>query len=328
VTYRHFLTVAALVLFLASAGAASAAAPAPARAASTCSDYSNQADAQRAADTRDPDGDGVYCESLACPCLKPGQSSPRVHAPASKPKAKKRKVAQVFAARIVRVVDGDTVKVRYGSSRSTVRIIGIDTPETKRPGVAIECGGPEASASMHRLAPVGARVSLRTDPTQSTRDRYGRLLAYIGRNGRDLGRTQIARGLAETYVFAGKPFQRTAAYRRSQAKAKANARGVYGDCDGDFHSEQSRASTAMGSGHGTAPSALAAKGCGSFRLAGLLTAIKVRVTRGGVPCGRARQVMKSLFNRKRSRVFGWRCVGPQTGYAACRKRGNRLVASF
>src|SRR3954470_1537950 len=47
------------------------AVPAPASAA-TCSDYSNQADAQRAADTRDTDGDGVYCESLPCPCLRPG----------------------------------------------------------------------------------------------------------------------------------------------------------------------------------------------------------------------------------------------------------------
>lgn len=47
--------------------------PASASAA-TCSDYSTQADAQRAADTRDADGDGIYCESLPCPCLKPGSS--------------------------------------------------------------------------------------------------------------------------------------------------------------------------------------------------------------------------------------------------------------
>jgi hypothetical protein len=43
--------------------------------AATCADYSNQADAQRAADTRDADDDGIYCESLPCPCLKPGESS-------------------------------------------------------------------------------------------------------------------------------------------------------------------------------------------------------------------------------------------------------------
>jgi hypothetical protein len=57
----------------------------------TCSDYSNQAQAQRAKDTRDADGDGIYCESLPCPCLEPGDSgggggggSPR---PAPKPKS-------------------------------------------------------------------------------------------------------------------------------------------------------------------------------------------------------------------------------------------------
>ena len=44
--------------------------PSPASAA-TCADYATQADAQRAADTRDPDGDGIYCESLPCPCATP-----------------------------------------------------------------------------------------------------------------------------------------------------------------------------------------------------------------------------------------------------------------
>ena len=47
----------------------------PAASAATCSDYSNQATAQRAMDTRDADGDGIYCESLPCPCLKPGDDS-------------------------------------------------------------------------------------------------------------------------------------------------------------------------------------------------------------------------------------------------------------
>ena len=49
--------------------------PSPALAA-TCSDYRTQAEAQRAADTRDSDGDGVYCESLPCPCLGGGSSPP------------------------------------------------------------------------------------------------------------------------------------------------------------------------------------------------------------------------------------------------------------
>src|SRR5690349_4696729 len=61
------------ILICVGAVAGIAAFPGAASAA-TCSDYSNQADAQRAADTRDGDGDGIYCEDLPCPCLKPGQS--------------------------------------------------------------------------------------------------------------------------------------------------------------------------------------------------------------------------------------------------------------
>lgn len=44
--------------------------------AKSCSAYSNQAAAQRAADTRDSDRDGIYCESLPCPCLKKGAKKP------------------------------------------------------------------------------------------------------------------------------------------------------------------------------------------------------------------------------------------------------------
>ena len=49
---------------------ATAGSPAPTgTAAATCSDHTNQAEAQRAKDTRDADGDGIYCETLPCPCL-------------------------------------------------------------------------------------------------------------------------------------------------------------------------------------------------------------------------------------------------------------------
>jgi hypothetical protein len=60
---------------------ATAGARPDARAAATCSQYSNQAAAQRAADTRDADGDGVYCESLPCPCAGPGKTHTKHSAP-------------------------------------------------------------------------------------------------------------------------------------------------------------------------------------------------------------------------------------------------------
>src|SRR5947208_14588074 len=54
--------------------------PAPAATRSVCADYPNQAAAQKAADTIDADHDGIFCETLPCPCLKPGAPAP-AHGP-------------------------------------------------------------------------------------------------------------------------------------------------------------------------------------------------------------------------------------------------------
>ncbi len=62
-------------------------APASGASSGRCSDFSNQAAAQRAANTRDGDGDGVYCESLPCPCLKKGATKPTATSAPSNPEA-------------------------------------------------------------------------------------------------------------------------------------------------------------------------------------------------------------------------------------------------
>jgi Staphylococcal nuclease homologue len=136
----------------------------------------------------DGDHDGVACESLPCPCSKAKGGSGGGHHGAAVPRASRLK------ARVIEAVDGDTLKVRLRRNHSVidVRLIGIDTPETRRPGTPIECGGPQASASMHRLAD-RRRVTLVTDPSQDRFDRYGRLLAYaIRRSGLDLNLASCA----------------------------------------------------------------------------------------------------------------------------------------
>jgi hypothetical protein len=75
-TMRPDLFALAAVAATLHAPATTLADPPTARAAAVCADYPNQAAAQRAADTRDSDGDGIYCEALPCPCAGPGQASP------------------------------------------------------------------------------------------------------------------------------------------------------------------------------------------------------------------------------------------------------------
>lgn len=83
-------------------------------------------------------------------------------------------------ALVVKVVDGDTLRVRLPSGREeAVRLIGVDTPESVRPGTPVQCFAKKAAAFLRSLTPPGAVVRLERDV--EARDRYGRLLAYVFR---------------------------------------------------------------------------------------------------------------------------------------------------
>ncbi len=234
----------------------------PASAAGkNCSDFPSQAAAQAwlHAYAGDPDGldgddDGIACEALPCPCAGAGApatpeppkapAAPGTPAPAPQQPAPQQPPQQPVPAvldaraRVTRVVDGDTLKIRFANGvTTTVRLVGIDTPETKKPGVAVQCGGRDATARMKQLAfrrGKGRAVVVRTDPTQAVTDRYGRLLAYVSAAGSDLGRSMVASGWATTYVDEA-DFQRVARYRAAERSARSARRGVYGKCASDFH---------------------------------------------------------------------------------------------
>jgi micrococcal nuclease len=130
-----------------------------------------------------------------------------------------------FALRgtVTYVVDGDTVDVRLTNGRTErIRLIGIDTPERGR------CDAAKATAYARSLAQ-GRPAVLQGDATQATRDRYGRLLAYVWIGGRDLGYLQLARGLARVYVY-DRPFQRLDAYRQAERAGRTHADGIWHAC--------------------------------------------------------------------------------------------------
>ena len=229
-----------------------------------CPQFPSQAAAQyhMNAHPGDPDGldgyddDGRACESNPCPCYygSATQPEPLPLPPSSPPPPPPSEVqpappeAKRYGARIVSVTDGDTVKVRLRSgSQRTVRLIGFDTPETRKPGVPVECGAKSATRYMTALAfrrrgrqRQGHNVRLTTDPTQDRVDRYGRLLAYVTRlsDGVELGTAMIRAGWATPYVYDGTPFARLATYEAARQQAEARGRGVWASCGGDFHSEQ------------------------------------------------------------------------------------------
>lgn len=133
---------------------------------------------------------------------------------------------------IVSVVDGDTIKVNTGQDLETVRLIGIDTPETVHPSKPVECFGKEASARLAELLEVGEAVILEKDAIGDTIDKYGRLLRYVIVDGKtDINARMVEEGYA--YAYTTYPFDRSAEYVALEAQAKAAGRGLWapGACD-------------------------------------------------------------------------------------------------
>jgi micrococcal nuclease len=125
---------------------------------------------------------------------------------------------------VTQVVDGDTLQVRLASGKlERVRLIGIDAAERG------SCFAAPAAERARQLA-LSKPVVLRGDRTQDTRDRYGRLLAYVWLpGGRDLGYQLVAGGFAKVYVYRD-PFQRLGAYRTAESRAKSAPAGTWKAC--------------------------------------------------------------------------------------------------
>jgi micrococcal nuclease len=126
----------------------------------------------------------------------------------------------------VRGVDGDTIEAEIGGANEDVRYIGVDTPETVKPGTPVQCFGPQASAYNHRLVE-GTSVRLVFD--RERRDVYGRLLAYVYLHGRLVNAALVREGLARTLTIAPNTAH-APLFRRLAARAGRAGRGLWGNC--------------------------------------------------------------------------------------------------
>lgn len=127
---------------------------------------------------------------------------------------------------VVSVVDGDTFKVAMGNATETIRLIGIDTPETKDPRKPVQCFGREASAKAHFILD-GHSVRLEADSSQNNRDKYGRLLRYAYLlDGTFFNKLMIEEGYAHEYTY-DIPYQFQSEFKAAEQSARENARGLW-----------------------------------------------------------------------------------------------------
>jgi micrococcal nuclease len=127
---------------------------------------------------------------------------------------------------VVEVLDGDTIRVARGDDTDTVRLLGIDTPETHHPTKPVECFGPEA-ASYTESRLQGRSVELEADI--EGRDRYGRRLAYVIVDGERFNDELVRRGYARLLVIEPN-HAHARAMLQEELDAKRAGRGLWAEC--------------------------------------------------------------------------------------------------
>ncbi|HSX18226.1 MAG TPA: thermonuclease family protein [Candidatus Saccharimonadales bacterium] len=119
-------------------------------------------------------------------------------------------------------VDGDTIAVNMNGAVETVRMIGVDTPETHKPNTPVQCYGPQAADYTKSLINSN-KVRLQADPLDTNRDRYGRLLRYVYLpNGTMVETSLIYNGYG--FAYTQFPFGKSAEFKRMSKQPKQEAR--------------------------------------------------------------------------------------------------------
>lgn len=136
-------------------------------------------------------------------------------------------------ARVVRVVDGDTLVVEMDSTQERVRLIGINTPESVDRRRPVMCFGKEAAEHLEHLLEEGDGVLLERDV--EARDRYDRLLAYVYRSSDAMfvNLTMVERGYAQQYTYPPN-VAHSDDFRSAERTARAADAGAWGGCDDPF----------------------------------------------------------------------------------------------
>lgn len=129
---------------------------------------------------------------------------------------------------VVKVVDGDTLAVLMNGKSVTLRLIGLDTPETVDPRKPVQCFGKAASDKAKELLS-GKTVHLEMDPSQGELDKYGRTLAYVFlSDGTLFNKYMIAEGYGHEYTY-NLPYKYQTGFKAAEKTAREEKKGLWAD---------------------------------------------------------------------------------------------------
>ena len=163
------------------------------------------------------------------PSLRTNRTTPRINTATNTAAALMSYPTEFFlgdtAYQVTRIIDGDTVEIRYDGKLTSVVLIGVDTPETVHPQKPVEAFGKEATAFTRNLL-LGESVYLRFDGDRM--DKYGRLLAYLYRapDGLFVNLEVVRQGYGRVYTVF--PFKHKALFQHYGTQARNAGRGLWG----------------------------------------------------------------------------------------------------
>lgn len=134
---------------------------------------------------------------------------------------------------VLKIIDGDTIKIDYNGEVETLRLIGIDTPELGGTNVETECFAEEAKSKLEEL--IGDRhITFEDDSSQGDADRYGRYLMYIFVDGDNLNQKMIELGYAYEYTY-DTPYKYQEEFQTAEKNARNNKLGLWSadTCNGE-----------------------------------------------------------------------------------------------
>ncbi len=174
------------------------------------------------------------------------------------------KADKITYYQVTKVADGDTITVKMGNKKVSVRLIGVDTPETVDPRKTVQCFGKEASAVTKKKL-LNKKVALVEDPTQGDTDKYGRLLRYVFlQDGTNFDKWLISEGYGFEYTY-NLPYKYQQEYKDAENTARLSSKGLWKSetCNADTKAKklpQGQKNETVKIPGATAPSTQAAQG--------------------------------------------------------------------
>lgn len=136
-------------------------------------------------------------------------------------------VSERTPAKVVKVIDGDTINVELSGKAETIRLIGIDAPEQNDPRRPVQCFANEAANKAKELLS-GKTILLEADATQGDRDKYQRLLRYIFLAQTNINKLLISEGYAHEYTY-NLPYRYQSEFKQAENEAREAERGLWAD---------------------------------------------------------------------------------------------------